>query len=690
MLPVPPSPSADESSAPAAASAATDWRRFLTTDHLVRGGIVALAAFLRLFWLDERPPHFDEGVNGWFTDQMQHLGYYNYDPSNYHGPLHFYVLFLFKCLFGRNLWALRLPVAIIGILTVDWIFRFRAFFGRWVCAWAALAMTLSPGTVFFQRDAIHETWLVFFLVLAFWGICGLWQLGRKTHLWALGLGVTGAILTKETYLIHFACFAVAVPTLWILEDFFPSVRSPLLAPLPPPSPEQGEHNLWDADDASPRYVERFLSTCAPQRYRPQDAWVVLGVCLGLIVFFYSGNFYHFFEETKLDDPHHYWLTIRYLDKPYHWVGLNGLFSTFKFWGKKASDGEGHNKPFIYWTQLVLRNEPFAAVGLVACLRWLVPPLPTTRFRALGATLLVFCLAVVTLWVWPTRSTDADGGWIGRFLAGHESDQRHINVDALGWAVGIVLVGLLIAAFALLALPTPTDWRLRFAAICGSGTMLAYSLIPYKTPWCAISFLWPFFFTSAAVLVEWFHHYPLPAARLSLQGAGTALAGVSAWGMTDLNFVRPTDDKLAYVYVQTFNDMWRITEPLLALGRDHPSEYEAMHGVILCGSTYPLPWVLGEFTGIGYYGTGNSPADYHADFLLVESERVAEAEKHLDADYYREGVQLRPAQSELTLYFRASLFQPYFPADRQPEFHPAKPAVPSGVLPPGEQLPPAES
>ena len=97
---------------------------------------------------------------------MQKIGYYRYDPSNYHGPLHFYVLFVFKCLLGRNLWALRLPVAIIGTLTVDWFFRFERFFGLRACAWAALAMAVSPGFLYYQRDAIHETWLVFFLVVA--------------------------------------------------------------------------------------------------------------------------------------------------------------------------------------------------------------------------------------------------------------------------------------------------------------------------------------------------------------------------------------------------------------------------------------------------------------------------------------------------------------------------------------------
>ena len=64
----------------------TDWVPWL---------ILALAAFLRFFLLGIKPPHFDEGINGWFVDQVMKNGFYRYDPTNYHGPLHFYVLVLF-------------------------------------------------------------------------------------------------------------------------------------------------------------------------------------------------------------------------------------------------------------------------------------------------------------------------------------------------------------------------------------------------------------------------------------------------------------------------------------------------------------------------------------------------------------------------------------------------------------------
>src|SRR5437016_14496941 len=54
-------------------------------------GILGLAAVLRILFLGIKPPHFDEGINGWFVDQMVKDGFYRYDPTNYHGPLHFYI-----------------------------------------------------------------------------------------------------------------------------------------------------------------------------------------------------------------------------------------------------------------------------------------------------------------------------------------------------------------------------------------------------------------------------------------------------------------------------------------------------------------------------------------------------------------------------------------------------------------------
>src|ERR1700680_4395689 len=171
--------------------------------------ILLLAAIVRFAYLDIKPPHFDEGINGWFCDQMTKSGYYAYDPTNYHGPLHFYVLFLSLNLFGRNLWALRLPVVLASLIAIFWIFLFRSFFSRSICYLAALAMAIFSGFIFYDRYSIHESWMVLFLIVTFWGILGISTSREPRYFWGFILGLTGMILTKETYIIHLAAFAAA-------------------------------------------------------------------------------------------------------------------------------------------------------------------------------------------------------------------------------------------------------------------------------------------------------------------------------------------------------------------------------------------------------------------------------------------------------------------------------------------------
>src|SRR6202051_695482 len=227
--------------------AETDWTPWL---------IVGFAAFLRFFLLGIKPPHFDEGINGWFVDQVMHNGFYRYDPTNYHGPLHFYVLLLSQSLFGRNVWALRLPVVLVSIGCVWLTLKFEPLVGKNVSRLAALAMAVSPGFVFYGRYSIHEVWLVLFTMMFILGLLGLWKFGTPNYLWCAGMGVAGMILTKETYVIHFVCAALAIPVLTV---------SKALSRLP--------------DARPPRQTWTYV-----------DLAMVIGVGIAAIVFFYSGTF----------------------------------------------------------------------------------------------------------------------------------------------------------------------------------------------------------------------------------------------------------------------------------------------------------------------------------------------------------------------------------------------------------------
>src|SRR5205814_1733402 len=247
--------------------------------------ILALAAFLRFFLLGIKPPHFDEGINGWFVDQVMHNGFYRYDPTNYHGPLHFYVLLLFESLFGRNVWALRLPVVLVSISCVWLALKFEPFVGRNVSRLAALAMAVSPGFVFYGRYSIHEAWLVLFTMLFFFGLFGLWKFGTANYLWCAGMGVTGMILSKETYVLHVGCVVIAAGVCY-LSNYFNRL-----------------------DDPRP----------AKQTWNDVDLAVVIGTGVALIVVFYSGTFFH-------------------------WNGIKGLYQAYLPWFKTGSEGHGHEKP----------------------------------------------------------------------------------------------------------------------------------------------------------------------------------------------------------------------------------------------------------------------------------------------------------------------------------------------------------
>jgi uncharacterized protein (TIGR03663 family) len=475
--------------------------------------ILLLATALRLFLLGIKPPHFDEGINGWFVDQMVKNGFYRYDPTNYHGPLHFYVLFLFQNLFGRNLWALRLPVVLVSIGSVWLAMKFDRVLPRAVARLAALAMAVSPGFVFYGRYSIHEVWLLLFSMMFLLGLLGLWQRGTTGYLWYTGIGIAGMILTKETYIIHLGCALIAIPLLFI---------SMKISPLENPA-------------------------AAEQKWTIVDLAMVCLVGIGAIVFFYSGTFFH-------------------------WSGIKGLYQTFHAWFKTGHNGNGHEKPIYYWLTLIARYEWPACVGLLLC---------------------GFC-------------------------------QMFRNIS------------------------------LRYLAINGAGLFLAYSIVHYKTPWCVISVIWPllFIFGSFVLIVmkRWL--------GLALTAAGVLLTGSLAYTVT-LNYFRCTTDTEPYVYVQTYNDIYKLTTPVLAVAHRDPLYYHII-GHIIRASPYPLPWILGDFSRIGYYEHDNYPPTMDADFLLVQEDKVTEVESKLHDNYFTQPLTIRPYQDPSKLYLRAGLFKNFFP------------------------------
>jgi uncharacterized protein (TIGR03663 family) len=504
-----------------AAIARTGWTPWL---------ILVVAIFLRFFLLGIKPPHFDEGINGWFVDQMVKSGFYRYDPTNYHGPLHFYVLLLSQTLFGRNVWALRLPVVLVSITAVWLMLKFEPFVGKTASRMAALAMAVSPAFVFYGRYSIHEVWMLLFSMMFILGLLGLWKFGTRGYLWCAGMGLTGMILSKETYVIHVVCAAIAAGVCYV------------------------SHKLSRVPDARP----------AKQSWDYADMGTVIATGIALIVFFYSGTFFH-------------------------WAGVKGIFKAYAAWFHTGEQGHGHEKPWPYWLKLMAPTFHFSRAD---CLGYELPALA-------GLVLCLFC-------------------------------QYFKNLS------------------------------LRYLAIYGVGVLMVYSYVPYKTPWCIINIIWPFLFVFGAALL-----IVPPAYKTIVYGVSALLLAISLMSTVWLNYFHCTTDTEPYVYVQTYNDIFKLTRPVLALAHRDPVFYQ-MTGHIIRSSPYPLPWMLDDFPRVGYYEHDNLPPDMDADFLLVEEDKIKKVEAKLHGSYYTEPLRLRAYQETSKLYLNAKIFRGFFPG-RAPDF-----------------------
>jgi len=199
--------------------------------------------------------------------------------------------------------------------------------------------------------------------------------------------------------------------------------------------------------------------------------------------------------------------------------------------------------------------------------------------------------------------------------------------------------------------------------------MAYSIVNYKTPWCIISIIWPllFIFGAAVMLV------PERFRRLGYATAGVVLA-VSLGFSVRLNYFRCTTDTEPYVYVQTYNDIDKLTMPLLRLARKNPVNYQLI-GHMIRTSAYPLPWVLGDFSRIGYYEKDSLPTPLDADFLVVQEDKIEKVEAKLRGSYYTMPFTIRPYQDTSKLYLSARVFKDLFKG-KVPDFAGRAPAPPN--------------
>ncbi|MEI9895602.1 MAG: hypothetical protein WDN28_17355 [Chthoniobacter sp.] len=245
-------------------------------------------------------------------------------------------------------------------------------------------------------------------------------------------------------------------------------------------------------------------------------------------------------------------------------------------------------------------------------------------------------------------------------SGHEKEWYYW-LQLLGRYEWPALVGL---AAGLWMLWPRTPRVARYLAIYGLGALIAYSYIAYKTPWCVISLIWPFYFLFGLAVVrlaDSVDRWTIGAAAALLCAARSASRGNS----TTADY---TDDTEPYVYVQTFTDVNQLLVPLQKLAQRDPVNYH-LRGHLILAEQYPFTWLLGDFPQVDYPDVDQLPDTLDADFLLVDNANVEKVEPLLRLEYFKLPLRIRGnSDSAATLYLFPKVFAGFVPAET-PKFIP---------------------
>jgi uncharacterized protein (TIGR03663 family) len=269
----------------------------------------AISIFLRFYMLGNKPIHFDESINMWFVQRIWEDGFFRYDPTNYHGPLLFYLIQIAQLFTGNDFVSTRVVASLFSVLT-GIILWWGPQKERTALRWASLFLLLSPAFGFYGRSGIHESAFVFFQVLGFLSFHYLVTKEFTKFWWFFAAALLGMMALKETFVILILAWIPAAGLmLFVNRKAFnrKAIQNELLASL-----------------------------------RSQQVSVPLIFMLIFFVALYTG----FGANMK---------------------GLADFFIALMPWLKTGVAGNGHEKEFFHWTKFMGQYEFLTVAGFTIAL-----------------------------------------------------------------------------------------------------------------------------------------------------------------------------------------------------------------------------------------------------------------------------------------------------------------------------------
>jgi len=175
---------------------------------------------------------------------------------------------------------------------------------------------------------------------------------------------------------------------------------------------------------------------------------------------------------------------------------------------------------------------------------------------------------------------------------------------------------------------------RFLAFYAITLTLIYSMIPYKTPWCMLSFLQATILLAgigAWALILWMRKWPLQILMTLLLLAGIGhLAQVS----NRTNFKYYVDRRNPYVYAHTQLGFLKLAQRMEDLAHVDPQGRHILIKII-SPDYWPLPWYLRKFDRVGYWNNpGEHPQDQSLDapIIITSPDLIEEILAQIQGEY----------------------------------------------------------
>lgn len=629
--------------------------------------VTAAATFLRFFMLGLKPFHHDEGVNGFFLTNLFRDGVYRYDPANYHGPTLYYITLAFTKVFGLETISVRASVAIFGVLMVVLAFFLRRYIGKVGALAAAVFLTLSPGMVYISRYFIHEIFFVF-LSLAVVLSMVLFIEKRRAGIFAMAWMV----------LLLFVCFLPSALSLasslggtsetavWAFRIAFFVVEAVLVFFV--------IRMLYDWDGGRPVYLLLASASVALMFATKETGFITIGTMMIACVCVYIWR--GLLEKESIQRNKmaiiggvHAVLVLACLVNYRSLIdGGKWLYDNFLGEFKIA-------EPFALYTIVLL--------GFTTILTWgvylyyfrqgnsteLDEPTALTwqNLRngiGSGSDLLLMLAGISTIFIYlsvlffSSFFTYADG--VGKAFEAYmiwtkTGSKDHTQNGLLGyikWGLKVEAPLLMLSTLgSLIALFKAKHRFAMFTAFWAFGLFAAYTIIPYKTPWLALSFYLPM-----CIIAGYGINELLSAKQAAIKAAGAislVLAStVLAYQTYDLNFVRYDDEEMGYVYAHTKRPMLDLVAKIEYYAAKSGKGTDASIEIV-SPDYWPMTWYLKDYKKAIFHG---NLTDVNASEMIIakKDDQDVDVLKRYSAHYkFVDVYALRPGV-DLTLLIRKDI------------------------------------